>query len=108
MDTLGTYLFIGAVVAAVLVYFVVKIVRFCKLSKDDKKKILLTYLAGIVAMVENEIGSGHGAEKLEEVENYFKKHAGVFYKLILQILGKESLKDLIEEALTMIKDGFEK
>lgn len=108
MENIGLYLGIGAVVLAFLLYLVPQIIKFCKMSKDDKRKLLLTYLAGLVAMAEDKIGAGHGAEKLAEVENYFKKHAGVFYKLILQILGKENLKDLIEEALIMIKKGFEK
>lgn len=59
-------------------------------------------------MVEDEIGAGHGAEKLAEVENYFKTHAGLYYKIILRILGKENLKDLIEEALALVKKNFEK
>ena len=47
-------------------------------------------------------------EKLAEVERYFKENAGLFYKAILKVLGKENLKDLIEEALRMVKDNFGK
>ena len=104
MENIGLYLGIGAVVLA----FLSQIIKFCKMSKDDKKKLLLTYLAGLVTMAEEEIGSGHGAGKLEKVENYFKAHAGVFYKIILLIFGKENLKDLIEQALALVKKNFEK
>lgn len=108
MENIGLYLGIGAVALALLSYLVPQIVKFCKMSKDDKRKLLLTYLAGLVTMVEDEIGAGHGAEKLAEVENYFKTHAGLYYKIILRILGKENLKDLIEEALALVKKNFEK
>lgn len=108
MDNLGLYLGIGAVVLAFLSYFAPKIIKFCKMSKDDKRKLLLTYLAGLVTMVEDKIGAGHGEEKLAEVENYFKTHAGLYYKMILKVFGKENLKGLIEEALTLVKKNFKK
>lgn len=108
MENIGLYLGIGAVVLAFLSYLVPQIIKFCKMSKEDKKKFLLTYLAGLVTMAEEKIGAGHGAEKLEEVENYFKKHASVFYKMLLKVFGKENLKGLIEEALQLVKKNFEK
>ena len=82
MENIGLYLGIGAVVLAFLSYLVPQIIKFCKMSKDDKRKLLLTYLAGLVTMAEDKIGAGHGAEKLAEVENYFNTYAGLFYKII--------------------------
>ena len=108
MENIGLYLGIGAVVLAFLSYLATQIVKFCKMSKDDKRKLLLTYLAGLVTMAEDKIGAGHGAEKLEEVESYFKTHAGIYYKMILRVFGKENLKGLIEEALQLVKKNFEK
>ncbi len=108
MENIGLYLGIGAVVLAFLSYFVPQIIKFGKMSKDDKRKLLLTYLAGLVTMAEDKIGAGHGAEKLAEVENYFNTHAGPYYKMILKVFGKENLKGLIEEALALVKKNFEK
>ena len=108
MENIGLYLGISAVVFAFLSYFVPQIIKFCKMSKDDKRKLLLTYLAGLVTMAEDKIGAGHGAEKLAEVENYFNTHAGPYYKMILKVFGKENLKGLIEEALALVKKNFEK
>lgn len=108
MENIGLYLGIGAVVLAFLSYLVPQIIKFCKTSKDDKRKLLLTYLAGLVTMAEDKIGAGHGAEKLADVENYFNAHAGLFYKIILRVFGKENLKGLIEEALQLVKKNFEK
>ena len=108
MENIGLYLGIGAVVLAFLSYLATQIVKFCKMSKEDKRKLLLTYLAGLVTMAEDKIGAGHGAEKLAEVENYFNTHAGPYYKMILKVFGKENLKDLIEEALALVKKNFEK
>ena len=108
MENIGLYLGIGAVVLAFLSYLVPQIIKFGKMSKDDKRKLLLTYLAGLVTMAEDKIGAGHGAEKLAEVENYFNTHAGPYYKMILKVFGKENLKGLIEEALALVKKNFEK
>ena len=108
MENIGLYLGVGAVVLAFLSYLVPQIIKFCKMSKDDKRKLLLTYLAGLVTMAEDKIGAGHGAEKLAEVENYFNTHAGLFYKIILRALGKANLKGLIEEALQLVEKNFEK
>ena len=108
MENIGLYLGVGTVVLAFLSYLATQIVKFCKMSKDDKRKLLLTYLAGLVTMAEDKIGAGHGAEKLAEVENYFNTHAGPYYKMILKVFGKENLKGLIEEALALVKKNFEK
>ena len=108
MENIGLYLGVGAVVLAFLSYLVSQIIKFCKMSKDDKRKLLLAYLAGLVTMAEDKIGAGHGAEKLAEVENYFNTYAGFFYKIILRVFGKENLKGLIEEALQLVKKNFEK
>ena len=108
MENISLYLCIGAVVLVILLYLALKIAKFCKMSKDDKRKLLLTYLAGLVTMAEDKIGAGHGAEKLAEVENYFNTHAGPYYKMILKVFGKENLKGLIEEALALVKKNFEK
>ena len=108
MENIGLYLGIGAVALAFLSYLVPKVIKFCKMSNENKKELLLAYLAGFVTMAEEKIGAGHGAEKLAEVENYFNTHAGLFYKMILRAFGKENLKGLIEEALLMVKKNFEK
>ena len=57
---------------------------------------------------ENEIGAGHGADKLALVTEWFEKKAPWIYKIILSLFGKENLKDLIEDALDMIEDNFGK
>ena len=108
MENIGLYLGIGAVVLAFLSYLVPQIIKFCKMSKDDKRKLLLTYLAGLVTMAEDKIGAGHGAEKLAEVENYFNTHAGPYYKMILKVFGKENMTGLLEEALALVKKKFKK
>jgi len=78
------------------------------MSPEERRKTLITYLQGIVALVEKEIGSGHGAEKLKEAEEYFKRTAPMIYKILLSIVGKDTLSGLIEEALKNVKEGFAK
>ena len=40
MENIGLYLGVGAVVLAFLSYLVSQIIKFCKMSKDDKRKFL--------------------------------------------------------------------
>ena len=101
----GSFAIIGI---AMLGYVIFELVKFFKMSKEEKRKTIVSYLVGLVTMAEEKIGSGDGEEKLAEVERYFKENAGLFYKIILKVFCKESLKDLIEEALRMVKNNFGK
>lgn len=101
------YIVIGVVIAAIIGFFAVKLIKFAKMSKEEKTKILKTYLKGIIALAEQEIvGTKKGEEKLKMVEDYFNEKAPRIYKAILLMLGKENLKELIEEALKEIKGSF--
>lgn len=107
IEKLLLYIVIGVVIVIFLIFAIIKIVQFCKLSKDEKKKVIITYLKGIVALAEQEItGTKKGEERLKMVEDYFNKHAPVIYKFILKIFGKDNLKSLIEEALDGLKQSF--
>lgn len=108
MENLIVYGSLALIAIAILGYVIFRMVKFFKMPEEEKRKIIISYLAGLVTMTEDKIGSGHGEEKLAEVEKYFKENAGVFYKAILKVFGKENLKDLIEEALQMIKNNFGK
>lgn len=109
MDKIITYVIIGVVGVAALIFLIYKIVKFCKMSPEEKKQVLITYLKGLVAFAESQIVEhGKGAEKLQLVENTFKKKAPFIYKLLLKAVGVNSLRDLIEVALKEIKRDFEK
>lgn len=103
---IGDWIALGVVIAIVLgviIYYTVKIV---KMTPEDRKKKIVTYLKGVVALAEQELGSGQGEAKLEEVEAYFNKNAPILLKVLLFLTGKDSLKDLIEQALSEIKESF--
>lgn len=101
------YVIIGLIAAAALVFVIIKIVKFSKMSKEEKTQVLKTYLKGLIALAEQEIvGTKRGEERLQMVEDYFNQKAPHIYKAILSMLGKENLKELIEEALKEIKDSF--
>lgn len=108
MESLIVYGSLAIIAIAILGYVIFKLVKFFKMPEEEKRKTIVSYLVGLVTMAEEKIGSGHGAEKLAEVENYFKAHAGIYYKMILKVFGKENLKGLIEEALALVKKNFEK
>lgn len=108
MESLIVYGSLAIIAIAILGYVIFKLVKFFKMPEEEKRKTIVSYLVGLVTMAEEKIGSGHGEEKLAEVERYFKENAGLFYKVILKVFCKESLKDLIEEALRMVKNNFGK
>ena len=107
MDILA-YVLIGLIAAAIVGVVVFLVVKLAKMSKEDRKAYLVTYLKGIVALAEKEIGAGHGADKLAMVEDYFNKKAPVFVKIVLTVFGAQNLRELIEIALKEIKESFEK
>lgn len=106
MNDIIMWIIIGVVGVAVLTFLIYWIIKICKMNPEDRKKLLVTYLKGIVATVEKEIGAGHGAEKLQEVEKYFNEKAPWFLKILLLITGKDNLHDLIELALKEVKESF--
>lgn len=109
MDKIITYIIIGVVGVAALSFLIYKIVKFCKMSAEEKKQVLITYLKGLVAFAESQIVEhGKGAEKLRLVENTFKEKAPFVYKLLLKVVGVDNLKGLIEVALKELKRDFEK
>lgn len=109
MDKIILYIVLGVICAAILGIAIYKIVRFCKMSSEEKKQVLITYLKGLVAFAESQIiEQGKGAEKLQLVEDTFKKKAPMVYKIILEIVGVDNLKGLIEVALKELKRDFEK
>ena len=108
MDNIILWIIIGILGVAILGFIAIKAIKIFKMKPEERKKLLVTYLKGLVALAEQDIGGGHGAEKLELVEKFFKEKAPFIYKASLMILGKESLKELIEEALKEIKESFEK
>lgn len=94
----------------VIAGFIIKfIVPFKKLTKEERKQKLLDLLYSLVVIAEHDIkGSGMGAAKLGYVEDLFYKNAPFIYKLFLKFSDAKDLKELVEEALTTVKDNFKK
>lgn len=96
-----------AIIAIVAIAAVIiTVVKLKKLSPEERKKKILTFLKGAVALAQNELSKEQGAEKLELVQKYFEKNAPWFIKLLFKISGEDNLKDLIELALEEIKKDF--
>lgn len=109
MDTeqIILYIIIGILAIILISVCIIKLIKFAKMDKEERRKLLKTYLKGIVALAEQEIvGTKKGEERLKMVEDYFNEKSPFIYKIILKMLGKENLKELIEEALKEIKTSF--
>ena len=108
MNDITMWIIIGIVCAAALAFLICFIVRICKMKPEERKEFVLNFLKGAVVAAEQYIGSGHGDEKLAYVEEYFKKKAPWFVKILFLISGKDNLKELIEEALEAVEGSFGK
>jgi hypothetical protein len=110
MDTekIVLYISLGIVCLCLITALIVKIVKLCKMPKEEREKVIKTYLKGIIMLAEEEIiGTKKGEERLAMVEEYFNKNAPLTYRIILFLLGKDNLKNLIEDALTEIKEALQ-
>ena len=108
MNDVVMWIIIGLVCAGALAFLIYLIVRICKMKPEERKELILNFLKGAVVAAEQYIGSGHGDEKLAYVEEYFKKKAPWFIKILFFISGKDNLKELIEEALEAVEGSFGK
>ena len=108
MNDIIMWVIIGIVCAAILTFAIYLIVRICKMKPEERRELLLNFLKGAVVAAEEYIGSGHGDEKLQYVEEYFKKKAPWFLKILFAISGQNNLKSLIEEALDAVEGSFGK
>ena len=108
MDQLWTILVwvvIGLALVAALVFAVVVIIKIAKMPKDERKRLIVQFLLGLVTFAEGYFtGSGRGVEKLAWVENEFNKRAPWFLKLVLMALGKNTFAELVDEALELAKN----
>lgn len=96
MNEIAMYITIGLIGIICLVILIMNIVTFCGLSKQQKKEILKTYLRGLIKIAIEEFGK-EILQSVEDFEKYFKENSPAFYKILLLFIGKDSLKDIIEE-----------
>lgn len=108
MENIIMYIILGLIGVGIIAFLVYNIIKIAKMPKEERRELLKTYLKGLVAEAEKIIGAGYGDVKLAQVEEWFNKKAPMIYKIILTLLGKDNLKDLIEDALKEIKENFEK
>lgn len=99
----------AGLVAVGVAWLVYTIIRIKRMTPEERTEQIKTYLKGLIALAEKEfVGPGRGAEKLESVIENFHKNAPVILRMILAFAGVESLEELIEKALTELKENFNK
>lgn len=98
------WLIIGIAIAAILTIVIYFIVKFAKLTPDQRKELVIQFLIGLVTVVEPMFDeSGKGAEKIKWVEEQFNKTAPWFLKIVLQFTKTANLNELIDKALEKAK-----
>ena len=108
MENIIIYILFGLVCFCSIGYIVCKIIKLSKMTSEEKRETVITYLKGLVAFAEKELGSSKGAEKLKLVEDMFKKKAPMIYKMLLKAIGVNDIKELVEVALAEVKRDFQK
>lgn len=107
MDWLS-WVILGLVAAGAIAILVWKIIEVVKMSPEKRKEVIKEWLVSAVVVAENAIKeSGAGQEKMEMVLKYFQTKAPFTYKIMMGLTKDIDLQELIEQALTMVKDNFE-
>ena len=66
MKDIYFYIIIGVIVAILIVFIVISIVKYAKMKPEERREFLKTYVKGLVALAEQTIvGSKRGQEKLK-------------------------------------------
>ena len=95
---------IGLAAVAALVALIIIIIKIAKMQPDERKRIIVQFLVGLVTYAESYFtGNGRGVEKLQWVEDQFNSRAPWFLKVILMVVGKNTFEELVEEALKIAK-----
>ena len=95
---------LGAVALGVATFF---IIRFFKLDDAKKKELIIKWLTGAVVTAQNlitEKSDTANKEKFEQVLREFEKNAPLTYKLFAKFSKSINIEELIEEALTALKN----
>ena len=90
MENILLWITVGIVALIAIGYLTLTIIKIIRMSPEERKTALITYIKGAVALAERDLGEGKGAAKLEQVEKYFNTHASWFLKILLTITGKET------------------
>lgn len=103
--SIDSILIIATIVAITIGLVAYNIVKFIKMPAEERKQLLVNWVMGAIVAAQNHFTeSGHGAEKLAEVEEYFKTKAPMVYKIVLKFTKTTDLRDVIETALNIIKE----
>ena len=104
MDWL-TWVVIGIVAVVLIAMVIFFIIKFCKMSAEEKKEVIVELLVGLVTIAEQKyVGEGMGKDKVAWVEERFKETAPWLLKIFLAVTKSISLTELIEKALAKAKE----
>ena len=104
-----SWVLVALIAVAALAFAIWKIVQVVRMSPEERKEMLKQWLIGAVVVAEAAIKeSGAGKEKMQLVKEYFQNNAPLTYKILMRITNDAELEDLINKALEMVKDNFEK
>lgn len=99
------WVIIAVIVAVVIGFVVYYAVKLSKMSTEEKRSLIVTYLIGFCDLAEQQfVGTKRGQEKIAWVEEQFNAHAGWFLKLVFKFTKTNSLQELIELALKTAKE----
>lgn len=108
MDWLG-WVILALVLAGGIAVAIWKVIQIVRMPEDERNNVIKKWLLSAVVAAEDAIKeSGAGQEKMQLVIQEFQKKAPAIYKLMMKITKGATLEELIENALQMVKENFEK
>ena len=103
------WIIVGIICLIALAFVIYNIVKICKMPADERKELIISFLIGLVTNAEQAYTEhGMGKEKIKEVEEAFKRTAPWFLKILLIVTSSANLNELIEKALTKVKETWGK
>lgn len=99
IETIILIIAIAVIAICALIGFIIK---WKKMPKEEKKMVLKNWLIGAVVGAQNYLENNE--EKLQSVKDEFAQKAPFFYKLFVKFTKDFDLEELIEEALTEVKN----
>lgn len=97
-----TIILIIAIAVIAVIALIGLVVKWRKMSKEEKKQVLKNWLIGAVVGAQNYLENNE--EKLQMVKDEFATKAPFWYKLLIRFTKEFDLEELIEEALTEVKN----
>lgn len=87
MENILLYIAAGIVTIIGLFWLICNLVKIAKMSNDEKRKVLITYLQGAVALAEKKSAPEKATKNLRPLKSISTKRLQCFIRLFFELLA---------------------